>query len=37
MEVLKRLGIDAVIMDKDDKIIVTEGIKNKVEFINKKI
>jgi thiamine biosynthesis lipoprotein len=37
MEVLKRLGIDGVIMGKDGNILVTEGIKDKVEFIHKKI
>ena len=37
MEVLKRLGIDAVIMDKDGNILVTEGIKDKVEFIHKNL
>jgi len=37
MEVLKRLGIDAVIMDKDGNILLTEGIKDKVEILHKKI
>ena len=37
MEVLKRLGIDAVIMDKEGNILVTEGIKDKVEFTHKKL
>ncbi|HET6516011.1 MAG TPA: FAD:protein FMN transferase [Thermodesulfovibrionales bacterium] len=33
--VVKRLGIDAVIMDKDGNIIVTDGIRDKVELITK--
>lgn len=37
MEVLKRLGIDAVIVDKDGKILITEGIRDKVEFIKKNL
>jgi thiamine biosynthesis lipoprotein len=36
MEVLRRLGLDAVIIDKDGNSLVTEGIKDNVEFIHKK-
>ena len=35
MEIVKQLGIDAVIMDKDGNILMTEGIKDKVELITK--
>ena len=37
MEVLKGLGLDAVIIDKDGNRIVTDGIKDNVEFIQKKM
>lgn len=37
MEVLKRLGMDAVIVDKNGKIFVTEGIRDKVELIEKNL
>jgi thiamine biosynthesis lipoprotein len=33
LEVLKELGFDGVIVDKDGKIHVTEGIKDRIEFI----
>jgi thiamine biosynthesis lipoprotein len=36
MEVLRRLGLDAVIIDKDGNSLVTDGIKDNVEFIHKK-
>lgn len=32
MDILKRLGFDGVIVDKNGKIFVTEGIKNKIRF-----
>jgi len=35
MEIVKQPGIDAVIMDKDGNILMTEGIKDKVELITK--
>ncbi len=34
MDVLKRLGFDGVIVDKDGKILVTEGIKDKIKWSN---
>jgi thiamine biosynthesis lipoprotein len=33
LEVLKELGFDGVIVDRDGKIHVTEGIKDRIEFI----
>jgi thiamine biosynthesis lipoprotein len=33
MDALKKLGFDGVIVDKDGKILVTEGIKDRIEFI----
>jgi len=35
MEIVKQLGIDAVIMDRDGNILMTDGIKDKVELLNK--
>ena len=35
MEVVKRLGLDAVIVDKDGDVLVTDGIKDKVEIVHK--
>lgn len=34
MDILKRLGFDGVIIDKNSNILVTEGIKNKIKYIN---
>ena len=34
MEVLKELGLDAVIMDKKGEIVVTEGIEDKLQYIH---
>lgn len=34
MDVLKKLGFDGVIVDKDGKILVTEGIKDKIKWSN---
>lgn len=33
INLLKRLGLDGIIIDKDGKIIVTDGIKDKIKFI----
>jgi thiamine biosynthesis lipoprotein len=32
MDVIKRLGFDGVIVDKDGKILITEGIKDKIKM-----
>ncbi|HYA26428.1 MAG TPA: FAD:protein FMN transferase, partial [Thermodesulfovibrionales bacterium] len=37
MEVLKRLGIDGVIVDKGGNIFITDGIKDNVELIKKNL
>jgi thiamine biosynthesis lipoprotein len=34
MEILKELGFDGVIVDRDGKIHVTEGIKDKIKWSN---
>ncbi|HYA15313.1 MAG TPA: FAD:protein FMN transferase [Syntrophales bacterium] len=34
MQVLKKLGLDGVIMDKKGDVFVTEGIKDKVQYIH---
>jgi thiamine biosynthesis lipoprotein len=34
MEVLRKLGLDGVIMDKKGEVFITEGIKDKVQYIH---
>ena len=36
MEVIKKLGLDAVIIDKEGNVYVTDGIKKTLEFTHKK-
>jgi thiamine biosynthesis lipoprotein len=36
METLKRLGLDGVIVDNDGNILITDGLKDKIEFLKKK-
>jgi len=37
MQVLKKLGLDGVIVDKNGEAFVTEGIKDKVQYIHKEL
>jgi len=36
MKVLKKLGLDGIIIDKSGEILTTEGIKDKIEIVNSK-
>jgi FAD:protein FMN transferase len=36
MEVLRKIGLDGVIMDKKGEVFITEGIKDKVRYIHNK-
>jgi len=37
MQLLKKLGLDGVIMDKKGEVFVTEGIKDKVQYIHNEL